>query len=173
MKKLKPILMFIAATVLASSAFAAETTVVPEPVVPLMSPIINAEQSLPLITVYKRPTCGCCLDWIAHLEKFGFKVKAVNVNDLQPYKTRAKLASYMGSCHTAFIGKYVVEGHVPAWDIKQMLAKKPDITGLAVPGMPIGSPGMEPLEGQKAEAYDVISYKDGKKVDVFKHYPAR
>lgn len=126
---------------------------------------------LPIITVYKSPTCGCCTAWIDHLKANGFQVQAHNQDNVHPYKIKAKLGAGMGSCHTAFVDGYAVEGHVPAKDIKRMLLEKPDISGLTVPAMPIGSPGME-IPGVKADAYQVISYKDGKKVGVFTDYPA-
>jgi hypothetical protein len=88
-----------------------------------------------------------------------------------PYKDQAKLGAGMGSCHTAFVDGYAIEGHVPARDIKRLLLEKPAISGLTVPRMPIGSPGME-VEGKPADAYQVLSYKDGQEVGVFADYPA-
>ncbi|MGY0219598.1 DUF411 domain-containing protein [Endozoicomonadaceae bacterium StTr2] len=119
-----------------------------------------AAQSLPTITVFKSPTCGCCTGWVKHLEENGFKVKSFNVDDVTVYKKEADLPYGMGSCHTAFVGDYAVEGHVPAADIKRMLSEKPAIRGLTVPGMPMGSPGMD--FGPQKDAYKTYSYtKDG------------
>ncbi len=120
-----------------------------------------AEESFPMVMVYKTPTCGCCTEWSNHLEANGFKVMNHNVEDINQYKEKANLPYGLGSCHTAFVGGYAVEGHVPASDIKRMLTEKPAIRGLAVPGMPMGSPGME--YGDRKDAYNTISYtKDGK-----------
>lgn len=134
------------------------------------SKLLQADETLPTINVYKTPTCGCCNAWIDHLKDSGFTVQAHNQDNLYEYKLKAKLGAGMGSCHTAFVNGYAIEGHVPAKDIKRLLLEKPDISGITVPGMPIGSPGME-VPGQKADAYQVISYKDGKKTGIFSDYP--
>lgn len=123
----------------------------------------------PVVTVYKNASCGCCQRWIEHMEKNGFQVEAHDVNNLQVYKEQAKLGAGMGSCHTAFVGDYAIEGHVPAADVKRLLEEKPDVSGLTVPKMPIGSPGME-VPGRAADSYQVISYKAGKEVGVFQQY---
>jgi hypothetical protein len=107
------------------------------------------------IAVYKSPTCGCCSKWVRHLEANGFTVKAYDVQNVNAYKDRHGVPVPLGACHTALVEGYVVEGHVPAADIKRMLAERPKIKGLAVPGMPAGSPGME---GPHAEAYEVLSF---------------
>ena len=127
-----------------------------------------AEESFPTVMVYKSPTCGCCTEWVKHLEENGFKTISHNVQNMAAYKQRAKLPHGMGSCHTAFVGDYAIEGHVPAADIKRMLTEKPDIQGIAVPGMPMGSPGME--YGDLKDAYQVISYTNNGKLDVFSSY---
>lgn len=126
----------------------------------------------PTIQVYKSASCGCCKDWIKHLQDNGFSVQAHDVDNLQPYKEQAKLGAGMGSCHTAFVDGYAIEGHVPARDIKRLLLEKPAVSGLTVPAMPIGSPGME-VSGKPAQAYKVLSYKDGQEVGVFADYPAQ
>jgi hypothetical protein len=110
------------------------------------------------LVVYKTATCGCCKDWIEHMEENGFTVvahdyQAVALNNM---KLDAGVQSDLASCHTALIGGYVVEGHVPADLVKRMLAERPQITGLAVPGMPVGSPGME---GPFKQDYQVIAFK--------------
>lgn len=122
---------------------------------------ISAE-SRPKVEVWKDPNCGCCKDWIAHLEKSGFDVK---VNDAGNDQARQRLGipQSLGSCHTASVGGYAIEGHVPAREIKRLLAAKPRAVGLAVPGMPIGSPGMDAAiyKGRK-DPFDVLLIaKDG------------
>ncbi|WP_456425582.1 DUF411 domain-containing protein [Rhodocaloribacter sp.] len=114
-----------------------------------------SEAGLPTVTVYKSPTCGCCGKWTEHLRKNGFPVKTVEMPDVSPMKTRFGVPARLGSCHTAVVGGYVVEGHVPADVIRRMLSEKPDVTGLAVPGMPIGSPGMK---GARPQPYDVVAF---------------
>ena len=116
-------------------------------------------QELPTVLVYKAPTCGCCNGWIEHLEAAGFTVDARDVRDIMSVKVDAGVPTQMSSCHTALVDGYVVEGHVPAEHVKQMLADDPDIAGIAVPGMPVGSPGME---GPNAQPYEVLSFtRDG------------
>lgn len=137
----------------------------------LNSPSQQSDSDWPLVTVYKNAGCGCCNDWITHLKQNGFDVKAHNVDNMSRYKDQAKLGPGMGSCHTAFVDGYAIEGHVPAQDIKRLLTQRPDVSGLTVPAMPIGTPGME-IAGQPAQAYQVISYKDGEVVNVFSDYPA-
>lgn len=113
------------------------------------------------MTVYKSPTCGCCHSWIQHVEKNGFKVKVVDMDDLTPIKRTAGVPEKLESCHTALVGSYVVEGHVPADLIHKMLKEKPTIVGLAVAGMVVGSPGME--QGATKLPYDVTAFtRDGK-----------
>ena len=126
---------------------------------------------LPVINIFKNAGCSCCNAWVSHLQQNGFTVQAHNVGNMYEHKVRAKLGAGMGSCHTAFVDDYAVEGHVPAEDLKRMLLERPDISGLTVPGMPVGSPGME-MPGRLADPFQVISYKDGKTVGVFSDYPA-
>ena len=107
------------------------------------------------LEVYKDPNCGCCKEWIRHLEQNGFTVEVVDMPDLSAVKTKYGVSSELQACHTGVIGDYVVEGHVPADLIVKMLEEKPAIAGLAVPGMPAGSPGME---GASKERYDVLTF---------------
>jgi len=111
---------------------------------------------LPPITVYKSPTCGCCVDWVTHLRDNGFEVDVREEVNMQPIKQRAKVPQQLASCHTATIGDYVVEGHVPAEQIERLLRQKPSLHGISVPGMPIGSPGME--RGDYVEPYSVVGF---------------
>lgn len=134
--------------------------------------LVLAKQQAPLIEVYKSATCGCCGEWVRHLEAGGFRVEARNVPNTAAYRERYGIPSALGSCHTATIGGYALEGHVPATDIKRLLKERPDAVGLAVPGMPLGSPGME-VPGQKADAYDVLLLrKDGSHI-VYRHVAAQ
>jgi hypothetical protein len=111
----------------------------------------------PAITVYKSATCGCCALWVKHLEEAGFDVTVMETEALQAIKVEHGVGDHLASCHTALIDGYVVEGHVPADDITSMLASRPDIVGLAVPGMIIGTPGME-IAGQPAQPYQVLAF---------------
>ncbi len=107
------------------------------------------------ITVYKSPTCGCCTLWIDHLRDHGFRVNTVNITDLREINKRHGITPEIASCHTALVDGYVVEGHVPADAIKRLLKEHPSIKGIAVPGMPIGSPGME---GPNAQPYNILTF---------------
>jgi hypothetical protein len=125
-----------------------------------------AAPTLAAIAVYKSPTCGCCAEWVVHLQQHGFDVKTENVADLRPIKSRYGVPRALHSCHTAVVGGYVVEGHVPADLIARLLRERPAILGLAVPGMPTGSPGME-VPGAPAERYQVLTFDRTGKTGVF------
>ncbi|MGH8659705.1 MAG: DUF411 domain-containing protein [Gammaproteobacteria bacterium] len=105
------------------------------------------------VTVYKSPSCGCCTKWVKHMEASGFTVEARDVLDVNPYKQKLGLPLGLGSCHTAVVDGYLIEGHVPAEDIRRLLQEEPEAKGLAVPGMPMGSPGME---GPRKDRYEVL-----------------
>jgi hypothetical protein len=109
----------------------------------------------PVITVHRDPNCGCCLGWVQHLQKAGFPTKVLDAKDLDAVKTRLGVPDDLAACHTAEVSGYVIEGHVPAIALKRLLVEKPDATGLAVPGMPVGSPGME---GGSPEKYEVVLF---------------
>ena len=120
-----------------------------------VSPVLATE-----VTVYKSPWCGCCTGWVDHMKANGFSVKVVEQEDLSPIKRQYGVPENLESCHTAEIEGYTIEGHVPASDIMKLLAERPDAKGLAVPGMPVGSPGME--QGNEKEPYPVVLFsKDG------------
>jgi len=119
------------------------------------------------IMVYKSPTCGCCKKWVKHLEREGFKVKTEDYRDMKPIKNMMGVKRQFQSCHTAKVGKYFIEGHVSASDIKKLLKEKPDIKGLAAPGMPMGSPGME---GRRKDKYDVIAIDKNNNATVYTKY---
>nr|WP_211368984.1 DUF411 domain-containing protein [Pseudoxanthomonas jiangsuensis] len=103
--------------------------------------------ALPLVEVYKSPACGCCGSWVTHLRQSGFPVEVHEVEDLEPVRKQFGVPYGKGSCHTARVDGYVVEGHVPAGDIRRLLAERPNARGLVLPGMPAGSPGMETPDG--------------------------
>jgi hypothetical protein len=118
------------------------------------------------LVVYKSPSCGCCGAWVDHVEEAGFEVEVHDVMNVQPVKDQHGLPGHLGSCHTTLVGGYVVEGHVPADLIRRLLAERPEIAGIAVPGMPLGSPGMEVPSGRK-DPYDVIAFTKDGRVSVF------
>jgi len=113
----------------------------------------------PSITVYKSPSCGCCGKWVSHLKENGFEVQTVDIDDLRMVKSMSGIKPEQASCHTARVGDYVIEGHVPADDIKRLLAEHPDARGLTVPGMPMGSPGMDAPQPQHYQV--LLLEKDG------------
>ena len=117
------------------------------------------------VTMFKDPYCGCCGKWAEHMREHGFKVKEVISQEMDQIKHQAGVPRALGSCHTAKVGNYIVEGHVPATDVKRMLSEKPAITGISAPGMPMGSPGME--GPYPADRYDVVSFDAEGKTAVF------
>lgn len=122
------------------------------------------------VEVWKSPTCGCCKDWITHLEAHGFRVKVHDVGNTAA-RARLKIATKLGSCHTALVGRYAIEGHVPAADIQRLLKERPEAIGLAVPGMPHGSPGMDgPAHGNREDPYDVLLIAQDGSTRVFNSY---
>ncbi|MDR3159314.1 MAG: DUF411 domain-containing protein [Zoogloeaceae bacterium] len=125
-----------------------------------VAPVLLADAGLPAVTMYKNPACGCCGAWTEHMRNAGFdRLQSHAVTDMSATRRALGMPEAHASCHTAQIGQYLLEGHVPADDIKRLLREHPDAIGLAVPGMPMGSPGME---GGKAEAYDtLLILKDG------------
>ena len=124
--------------------------------------------NLPEAIMYRDPACTCCGNWMKHLQSQGFKVKNVPTADIIAFKQKQGVTDELASCHTAIIDGYVVEGHVPSDDIKRLLAEKPDIKGIAVPGMPVGTPGME--MGNKKDSYAVVSFDKQGQTKVFKQY---
>lgn len=113
------------------------------------------------VTMFKDPNCGCCGKWADHMRANGFQVKEIATREMGAVKRQAGVPQELGSCHTAKVGGYIVEGHVPAADVKRLLTDKPAVIGVSAPGMPMGSPGME--GPYPADRYDVISFdRDGK-----------
>jgi hypothetical protein len=127
----------------------------------------RAADTAPSIEVWKSATCQCCGAWVKHLEANGFtvKVNAAEPSTLASLKRQAGVGDKLASCHTAMIDGYVIEGHVPATDIKRLVAERPEAIGLAVPGMPVGSPGME--QGAEFEPYDVLLVKKDGATEAF------
>lgn len=127
----------------------------------------------PLVEVWKDPNCGCCRDWMAHLEKNGFQVKAYDTGNAAA-RRHLGMPAQLGSCHTGRVQGYVIEGHVPARDIQRLLNDKPAAIGLAVPGMPIGSPGMDgPEYGGRSDPYQVLLVLPRGDTRVFETYPLK
>lgn len=128
---------------------------------------ISAADPLPVVEVYKSPTCGCCKEWIKHLEQSGFEVKAHDVSDVNAARQALGMPQQLGACHTAKVGNYLVEGHVPAADIRKLLKEKPKALGIAVPGMPPGSPGME---SPRPVPYDTLLVGNDGSVKVYSRH---
>ena len=128
----------------------------------------GASANLPPVTVYKSPTCGCCADWVTHLREKGFSVTVESRANVNPIKQQLGVPKNLAACHTAVVNDYVVEGHVPASEIKRLLSNKPDFRGISVPGMPVGSPGME--RGGRVEPYSVLGFTTTGKTTVVAQY---
>jgi|AntRauTorcE11897_2_1112592.scaffolds.fasta_scaffold53661_2 hypothetical protein len=122
------------------------------------------------MTVYHDPNCGCCGKWVEHMQANGFSVEKIPTRDMNAVKLELGVPRNLPSCHTAVVGDSVIEGHVPAQDVRRLLAEQPEASGLSVPGMPMGSPGME--VGGRRMAYDVIRFGDDGNTSVFNHYEA-
>ena len=116
------------------------------------------------VTVYKTPSCGCCKLWVNHLRDAGFEIQAHDLGDVTPHKQRLGVPPRLASCHTAEVEGYAIEGHVPAEDVRRLLTTRPDVAGLSVPGMPMGSPGME---FGPPQPYDVIAFQRDGSMSVF------
>lgn len=146
-------LLFIAGLLMLNSGYFAES--------------LAADQPVDII-VYRSPTCGCCGKWIQHLKQNNFNVKDILTDDMNEIKDKYGVPKEMASCHTALVNGYVIEGHVPASDILKLLTSKPNVVGLAVPGMVTGSPGME--MGDAKHPYDVMSFDKEKHFQIFNSY---
>ncbi|WP_084609640.1 DUF411 domain-containing protein [Sedimenticola selenatireducens] len=125
------------------------------------------QAGFPEVTVYKSPTCGCCGKWIDHMKEKGFKVITHNRQDMNQIKQEYGVDYKLRSCHTAVVEDYVLEGHIPAEDIRRLLKERPAVDGLAVPGMPAGSPGME---SKNEDLYEVIAFAKGKKNAIYERH---
>lgn len=124
----------------------------------------------PGVAVYKTPTCGCCGKWVEHMQASGFATTTTSLPDLTPIKTKNRVPGALQSCHTSLVGGYVIEGHVPAEDIRRLLRERPAIVGLAAPGMPQGSPGMDM---PNAPPYDVLAFDKDGRTTVFATHTAK
>ena len=127
--------------------------------------VLGSAANAAALTVYKSASCGCCGKWVEHVEKHGFTVTVVNVDDVMAVKSKAGIPDNLASCHTSKIGGYVIEGHVPAADIKKLLAEKPRAKGIAVAGMPMGAPGME--HGDHRQPYNTMLLKSDGSTAIF------
>lgn len=134
----------------------------------LLGGLAHADTADDTVTVYKSPTCGCCQDWVDHMKDNDFEVTVHETNSLNPIKKDAGITPRLASCHTAFVGDYVIEGHVPASDVRKLLSEAPRARGLAVPGMPVGSPGME--MGDRQDSYNVLLFNEQGQARVFSSY---
>ncbi len=157
---------FFSATLLQSIALAAESPAVTAKSADASKATAQTELSM---TVYKNATCGCCGKWVDYMKQHGFAPVVHDVDNMSPVKERVGLPFGMGSCHTAEIGGYFIEGHVPAAEVIRLLKEKPKARGLTVPGMPVGSPGME--QDDRQQPFDVLLVNDDGSTSVFAHYP--
>ena len=131
---------------------------------------LAASAAAPVIEVYKSANCGCCTGWVKHLESNGFTVKAHDVANPSDYREQFGMPKELGSCHTAMVNGYAIEGHVPASEIKRLLKERPKAKGLAVPSMPMGSPGME---GNRSDPYDVLLVQADGRTTTYHHYSGK
>ena len=132
-----------------------------------LSVIPAAPAALPPVTVYKTTTCGCCGKWVEHLRSNGFAVTVHDVAGTAEYRKKYGVPEALASCHTALAGGYTIEGHIPAADIQRLLSERPKGKGIAVPGMPMGSPGME---GPRRQAYSVLLFQADGLTTVFQKH---
>jgi hypothetical protein len=134
----------------------------------------HAQRPAPTMEVYKSPTCGCCSKWVEHVRQGGFTVKVTELSDqeLDTLKTRHGIPRTAQSCHTGIVDGYVIEGHVPVAEVTRLLKERPGVAGIAVGGMPIGSPGME-VAGQKPQPYNVVTFDKQGAVKVYSTQNAR
>ena len=126
-----------------------------------------SEEAATPVTVFKSPTCGCCAKWVQYLHDNGFAVTVHDRHDMNPIKEQHGVHPRLRSCHTATVGGYTIEGHVPVADIRRLLTERPAIKGLTAPGMPMMSPGMHSIE---PKGYDVLSFDGDGKVEVYSSY---
>jgi len=134
-------------------------------------PTLPARAAASKVHVYKNPGCECCTAWVEHLKAAGFSVDVTETDDTSAVRKRLGMPERLASCHTGIVEGYAIEGHVPAADIKRLLAAKPQAIGLAVPGMPVGSPGME--YGERKDPYKVLLVEPKGRETVFANYPAQ
>lgn len=146
-----------------------ETTAPAVPPAPVHNPVPADRDASRLLVVHKHPSCGCCGLWIEHMREAGFQVQVQDHEDMGPIKGRVGVPYAKGSCHTAEIDGYFIEGHVPAADVRRLLAERPDARGLTVPGMPAGSPGMELPDGTVHPYAVELVAQDGSTTEYARH----
>ncbi|MFN6485886.1 MULTISPECIES: DUF411 domain-containing protein [unclassified Nostoc] len=156
-------LSYALASVASNTQLVSSTRHIQEQQTPLNSTVLNA-------TVYHSPDCNCCGGWIDHLKAQGFKITDFSTTDIETVKQKYNVPDNLSSCHTAIVNGYVIEGHVPADDIKRLLQEKPNVVGLSVPQMPVGTPGME--MGNRKDPFSVLSFDRNDSVAVFNKYRA-
>jgi hypothetical protein len=142
----------------------AQSKTTPAKGTPAKAAASKALAAKPHLSVYKSPTCGCCAKWVEYMEANGFTATVTNMADVTPVKVSNGLPPRLGSCHTTLIAGYVIEGHVPVSDIRRLLKEKPAIAGLAAPGMPAGSPGMDV---PNSPAYEIIAFDKTGRTSVY------
>lgn len=130
----------------------------------------SAQQQKPVVSVFKSPTCGCCSLWVEHMKANGFDLKVQDVEDINAVKEKFGVAPEFSSCHTSQVNGYIIEGHVPAAAVQRLLKERPKVAGLAVPGMPAGSPGMEVPSGLK-QPYAILTFDKSGKTAVYEKRP--
>lgn len=126
------------------------------------------DDALPILTVYRNPTCGCCKDWVSHVQLAGFEVVEYVTEDMDAVKAQYGVSEHLSSCHTAIAEGYFIEGHVPAVEVKRLLSEQPAVAGIAVPGMPMGSPGME--QGDRVDPFMVVALDKSGGLSLFADY---
>lgn len=131
---------------------------------------VDQQGSSSVVTIYKSPTWGCCGDWSDYLEGNGFTVEEIETETLDAIKDQYNVPQELESCHTAIVDGYVIEGHVPVTEIQRLLSDRPQVLGIAVAGMPVGSPGME-IDGFDTEAYDVVTFDQSGDIEIYANYP--
>ncbi len=130
--------------------------------------LLSLRAAAPEMTVYKTTTCGCCMKWVEHLRANGFEVTVQEVPSTSEYSRRHGVPDALRSCHVGILEGYAIEGHVPAAEIHRLLKERPEAKGLAVPGMPLGSPGME---GSRRDPYSVVLFEAAGRTSVYRAYP--
>lgn len=163
--------ILVSATPMSYAITISQASVVVNPSKYIQDKQTTLEAKVPNINVYRSPDCSCCGGWIDHLKTHGFSVQDFPTPDIEAVKQRYKVPDNLTSCHTAIVNGYVIEGHVPANDIKRLLQERPNVSGLSVPQMPVGTPGME--IGDKFDPFTVFSFAPKNKIMVFKDYPYR
>jgi hypothetical protein len=159
-------LKIVAAAAVAAAAVTAVAVTSSSSADAVRAPGIETPVAAPVLTVYKSPTCGCCKDWITHVQRAGFRVDVKEMDNMSTVKADAGIPASVQSCHTTIVDGYAIEGHVPADVIQRLLKERPKVAGIAVPGMPVGAPGME-VPGRPADKYDVVTFDRKGKTGVF------